>query len=221
MPIYEIGRGQYEIGDELVGDDYDEFDVGEYDDEEIEELLGADDDDYDDDEVGVRLPFGRRMFRRPKRRRPGRAMVARPRRLPRAMAQAVAQRRVRSMAVLKTADPDKPRQYPLGFDSVTMVAAGATSQITSRPQVLFRPERLVLSQAAAPAFLVNDLIVGKNSQFAAAGTLPGDAFGPTAFGVRLRCDTAQISNDVVLDVTNISAGALRFNAAIFGDVVEY
>ena len=209
MEEYEIG--EYEIGDELVGE-YDEYDVG---DDEIEELLA-------EDEVGLRIPFGKRMFaprrRAPTRRAPARQMV---RRVSPAMQQALARKRVQGMAVLKKAMPDKPRQYPLGFDSVATVAAGATSQITSRPQVLFRPERLVLSQAAAPAFLINDLIVGKNSQFAAAGTLPGDAFGPTAFGVRLRCDTAQISNDVVLDVTNISAGALRFNAAIFGDVVEY
>ena len=109
-------------------------------------------------------------------------------------------KRVKGMALLKKAKPSKPRQYPLGFDSVTTVAAAATTQITSRPQVLFRPERLVLSSAAAPAFLINDLIVGKDSQFAAAGTLPGDAFGPTAFGVRLRCDTAQISNFIFANV---------------------
>lgn len=212
--MYEIGE-EYEIGedDELVGyDDYDEFDVG---DDEIEELLA-------EEEVGARMGLPSMFSRVRSRAKRGRTPTRRPRRrITRPMAQAIANKRVRNMAVLKRAEPDKPRQYPLGFDSVATVAAGATSQITSRPQVLFRPERLVLSQAAAPAFLVNDLIVGKNSQFAAAGTLPGDAFGPTAFGVRLRCDTAQISNDVVLDVTNISAGALRFNAAIFGDVVEY
>jgi hypothetical protein len=33
-------------------------------------------------------------------------------------------------------------------------------------------------------------------------------------------DTTQISQDIVLSVTNISAGALRFNAALIGPSVE-
>lgn len=126
----------------------------------------------------------------------------------------------RSAAIVREKPPTESREYPMGFDTVGTVAAGANVQIISRPQVTFRPERLVIGGAIAASFLVNDIKVGKNSQLTNSAALPGDAFAPTAFGVRLRMDTAQVSMDVVLDVTNISAGALRFNAALFGKAIQ-
>jgi hypothetical protein len=123
-------------------------------------------------------------------------------------------------AMLRTRAPTKGREYVLGFDSVTTVAAAATAVITTRPQVVFRPDRLVIPASIAPAFLLNDLKVGKNSQFAAATAVPAEVFTQGAFGVRLKNDTAQVSMDIILNVTNISGGALRFNAALIGPAVE-
>lgn len=123
--------------------------------------------------------------------------------------------------VLRYEPPTQSRQYPLGFDSGAAGVAAATNVlITSRPQQIFRPERLILSTAAAPAFLVNDILVGNRSQLVAAGALPGDAFRPDAFGVRLKCDVAKVSQDITLSVTNLTAATQRFNAALIGDVVQ-
>ncbi len=121
---------------------------------------------------------------------------------------------------LRTRMPSKGREYVMGLDSVATVAAAATAIITTRPQVIFRPDRLVVPASIAASFLINDLRVGKNSQFVSATAVPAEAFTQGAFGVRLKMDTAQISQDIILSVTNISGGALRFNAALIGPAVE-
>lgn len=137
-----------------------------------------------------------------------------------ALRRAIAAKRVASGTLVKQTRPDKARDYPLSLDSVTTIAAAATASITTRPQVLFRAERLVIGNAIAPSFLVNDLKIGKNSQFVNAGSLPGEAFSNLSVGVTLKMDTAQVGNDIVINVTNTSAGALRFVAAILGSAVE-
>lgn len=139
---------------------------------------------------------------------------------------AMYQRRISAMPgypggqTLRTRAPSRAREQMLGFDSVATIAAAATASITSRPQVTFRPDRLVVAGAVAASFLINDLKIGKNSQLLAGVAVPAEAFGQTAFGVRLKMDTAQVSQDIILNVTNISAGALRFNAVMIGPSVE-
>jgi len=122
--------------------------------------------------------------------------------------------------VLRERGMSKAREYVLGFDSVATVAAAATAIITNRPQVVFRPDRIVVPASISPSFLINDFKVGKNSQFAAASAVPAEIFSQNAFGVRLKMDTANPAVDVVINVTNISAGALRFLAAVIGPAVE-
>lgn len=194
MPV-EIGD-DFDLGDDFVGDDL----IG---DDDLEALLG---DAY---EIGARRRRGGR------RGSPGGARNAGA-----AMQRAALMKRVQQGTLVRESLPTKSRQYVLGMDSVVTVAAGATINITAQPQVVFRPERLVISSAIATSFLLNDFKVGKNSQFASSGAVPADAFAPTAFGVMLKCDTAQISNTLTMNVTNISAGALRFLASVFGEAVE-
>ncbi len=116
--------------------------------------------------------------------------------------------------------PDKAREQFLGLDSVTTIAAAATVNVTSRPQVTFRPDRLVIAATVAASFLINSFFIGRNNQSIGNVAVPAEAFTQGAFGVRLKLDTAQISQDVVLNVTNTSAGALRFNAVLIGPSVE-
>jgi hypothetical protein len=86
--------------------------------------------------------------------------------------------------------------------------------------VIFRPDRLVVPASLADSFVINDIKVGKNSQMVNGVAIPAAAFSNTAVGVRLKMDTAQISQDVLLSVTNISAAAARFIAALIGPSVE-
>lgn len=108
----------------------------------------------------------------------------------------------------------------LGFDSVAAVAAGASAIITQRPQVLFQPSRVVIPAAIAGFFIVNDLKIGKNSQFTASGALPAAVFSELSVGVALAMDAAQIAQDIVLSVTNTDVAAHRFIAAMIGESCE-
>jgi hypothetical protein len=133
---------------------------------------------------------------------------------------AVALARAAGGNVVTQREPTRSKEIPLGFDSVSTIAAAATSDVTSRPQVTFRPDRLVIPSTIAASFLVTDLKIGNKSQFASSTSLPAEVFTQGAFGVRLKMDTAQISQDVTLRVTNLSGGALRFFAALIGPSVE-
>jgi len=138
----------------------------------------------------------------------------------RALTQAIAERRAQAGALLTERHPTRAREYPLGFVSAAAVPAGGFARITTRPQVPFRLDRLVVPSDLAGLFTIDDVKVGKNSQFAAEGSVPARIFQENAVGVCLKGDTAQVSMDVTLSVTNISGAAAFFRAAIIGPAVE-
>lgn len=136
--------------------------------------------------------------------------------------QAVAARLAAAGIVTSTRGPTKAREYPLGFDSgAILIPNGAGVSITNRPQVIFRVERLVIPSDIGGGFVVEDVIVGKNSQLASNTVgLPARVFDERGVGVRLAGDTAQISQDITLKITNVSGAPARFRAAIIGPAVE-
>jgi hypothetical protein len=89
-----------------------------------------------------------------------------------------------------------------------------------QPQVIFRPERLVVPSNLAIDFLITDIKVGKNSQLVSTGALPAVMFTEVAFGVRLKMDTCQISMFVTISVTNQNPAARNFQGGIVGPAVE-
>jgi len=136
------------------------------------------------------------------------------------MMAALAQRRAMAGALMDTRGPTKAREYPLGFATAAAVGAGASGIATAQPQVPFRIDRLVVPSDIAGLFTIDDLKVGKNSQFAATGAVPARIFQENGVGVCLKGDTAQVSMLVTLNVTNISGGAATFRAAVIGPAVE-
>ncbi|MFM7009972.1 MAG: hypothetical protein ACKO0Z_11690 [Betaproteobacteria bacterium] len=135
-----------------------------------------------------------------------------------AMARAAQVKQAGGLAV-QNSQPTKARELPLGFDSVANVAAGATAQITERPQVTFRPDRFVVAAAIAEFFLINDIKVGKDSQLIGAAAIPAEAFSNLSVGVSMKMDTANVGIDVLISVTNIDAAAHRFNGTLIGPAV--
>lgn len=182
------------------------YEIGE---DPIDEILMGEDDDYylgEDYYLGA-MP---KRFRGRRRSSRGRALRAR-------MAASHAART--ATKVVETV-PSKARTSTLGFDSAANIAADATTTQTTRPQVTFRLERLVIPQAIAPNFLITDVRVGKNSQFLNGNAVPGEVFASNAVGVGLKGDTCPTGNDVIINATNISAGAVRFFGAFIGTSVE-
>lgn len=122
---------------------------------------------------------------------------------------------------VKDQAPTQARELPLGFDSVTDVTKSTSAKITSRPQVTFRPDRLVVAAAVAEFFLIDDLKIGKNSQLTSGDSIPAEAFSNLSVGVGMKMDTANIGIDIVLSVTNIdSASDHRFNGVLIGPAVQ-
>lgn len=116
--------------------------------------------------------------------------------------------------------PTRSREFPLGFVSNGQIAPAGSQSIVNRPQVPFRVDRLVVPSDIAGSFTIDDLKVGKDSQFAASGSVPARVFAENGVGVSLKGDTAAISQDVVIATTNIGGGALTFRAAVIGPAVE-
>lgn len=126
----------------------------------------------------------------------------------------------RGGVLVKSVQPTKARLFPIGFTSDGVIAAGASAIIVSRPQVLFRGLRLSVPSDIAGDFTIDDLKVGKNSMFASESSLPARCLQEDAWGVYMHMDTAQISQDVSLAVTNISGADRTFRAMLLGKVAE-
>lgn len=123
---------------------------------------------------------------------------------------------------VQTAQPKNAQTMVLGIESNGTVAAAASAVITFKAQVLFRGRRLLIPDAIAAAFTVDDIKIGNASQFAASGAVPASAFGESVNGAgtdNLVMGTAQVSQDIVMTVTNRSLAAVQFRAALFGDAV--
>jgi hypothetical protein len=144
-------------------------------------------------------------------------------RLPKAKKNALARELLRRKAdagtLLRNVPPRSSREYALGLGS-TSVAGNSSANINVQPQVIFRPERLVVPSNIAVDFLITDIKVGKNSQLVSTGALPAVMFTENAFGVRLKMDTAQVSMFVTVAVTNQNAAARNFQGGLVGPAVE-
>jgi hypothetical protein len=136
-----------------------------------------------------------------------------------AMARDLLRRRVQAGTLMRSVSPRSSREYALGLGS-TSVPGSASANINVQPQVIFRPERLVVPSNIAVDFLITDIKVGKNSQLVSTGALPAVMFTENAFGVRLKMDTAQISMFVTISVTNQNPNARNFQGGLVGPAVE-
>jgi hypothetical protein len=205
-------------GHELLGDDSGDDMAAFLDGDDSGDDMGRMDfvgelegDDFGDDSGAFAHVLGRWPFKKKRGSARQQLMAAR--------AAAIAQRRVQDGAILQDTNPTKSREYILGFDS-TSVPGATSANITKRPQVIFRPERVIIPSSVGVDFQVLDIKVGKNSQFSASGEVPAVVFAETAFGVRLKMDTAQVSMDVTISVRNTNAAQRNFTAAIIGPAVE-
>lgn len=188
------------LGDLLDGDDSSGYEYTEIlsGDDESGEFIG--DEICGDDSLGAVV----------RRKKPQRTQ---------AMRNDIIRRRVNAGAILRNVAPRNAREYALGLGS-TSVAGSSSANINVQPQVIFRPERLVVPSNIAVDFLITDIKVGKNSQLVSTGALPAVMFTENAFGVRLKMDTAQISMFVTVSVTNQNVVARNFQGGLVGPAVE-
>lgn len=122
--------------------------------------------------------------------------------------------------VVRKSDPDKARVLYLGFQSAAAIAAGATANISANPQDVFKPRKLIIPASIAPAFVINDIKVGNISQLSSSDPVPAEAFVADSVAGDVAFDTAQVSQQITFNVTNISGAPTIFRAAINGYVAR-
>ena len=137
----------------------------------------------------------------------------------RAIKRDLLRRRIQSGALLRSVAPRSSREYAIGLGS-TSIAGNSSARIYVKPQLVFRPERLLVPSCIAMDFLVTDVRIGRKSQLVSKGAIPAVMFTENAFGVRLRMDTAQPSMFITISVTNLNRAARNFQGGIIGPAVE-
>jgi hypothetical protein len=120
-------------------------------------------------------------------------------------------------------EPTHPRQFPIGFASPQgqPVPGGGQQLIETKPQVLFRGERLAVPNSIVLNFQIVDVKVGKDSQLAAPGNMPSEVFSNISIGVRMELDTAEPGITITIIVQNVDLNnEHNFGSVLYGTVVE-
>lgn len=100
--------------------------------------------------------------------------------------------------------PMQVRRYTLAFPKTTL-APGVKTRLTVRPQMPFRPERLVIPDEYSDAE-IHEIMVGNRQQLVSSNTLPASLFGPTQIGVNMQFDTANVAQDITIVVSRPKGG---------------
>lgn len=106
----------------------------------------------------------------------------------------------------------------LNMSSGVNILPNMSAQITGRPpHVPFRPERIIIGGTPRD-WIVNDIRIGRRSQFSQSGDVPGEFFASTGIGSFVSFETVQVAMDFVMLVTHVGSeetGAL-FVCSVFG-----
>jgi hypothetical protein len=105
------------------------------------------------------------------------------------------------------ASPLKIREFPVG-------------EIEVKPQVRFQGHRLAVAASQARYFNIVDIKVGKDSQLAATGEMPAEAFSSLAVGTQMELDCAPPGIVITLIVRNTDTAPQDFGAVLYGEVEE-
>lgn len=218
------------VGDELLGDD----DVsGGVLYAGADELIGADpdavalmagDDDYAGDELWAgaapRRPtaFGRgRGGFNPRQRTALSQVMNRQMQADRF----AARRRAFQMshgqpALVRQISPDRKLKLPAGF-SATGITTLASATITVRPQCLFRADELVIPETFANNFVITELSIGQIRLIVGSAPVPAAAFSEKSLRpLKLDWPTNQITQEILMQVTNIAATTQAIYGMFFG-----
>ena len=107
----------------------------------------------------------------------------------------------RGAAIMQAARIQKELFLPV--PSTSLPSATPTAIINVQPQLTCQINQLVIPSNVGPFFLINDVIIGTRSQFAAPGAVSGVGLSEVQTG-SLKGDTATLGTIISVSVTNIS-----------------
>lgn len=103
----------------------------------------------------------------------------------------------------------------------TAIAGESTANISTQPQVIFKPERLEVPDEIVRDFFLVDLMVGRYSQLVSPGAIPMSMFVDCRHRyLKLDMDTAPISQFITVRVMNTNPNYRYFYGAIVGRRLE-
>lgn len=106
------------------------------------------------------------------------------------------------------------------INSGATIALSTSGTITTRPQVNFQPDQLIVSPSIAPNFDIQSWTIGIQPQQAAAGNVCGDCF-PAQNGPHFQFDVCDNGTDIIFNVTNLDTAAAHvFKAMLVGYQVD-
>lgn len=245
--LYEVAGDEddYAVGDdfgddiigaeEIIGADDDQYAVGDADaDELMAAASGAVSAPRRILRPAMRMPqrfMPARRVARPAFARPARQVIARPRvaiarpqvavrpRQPAPRPQGTLPPNARVVQVRRE-DPQRVRKLSMGLRSTVDVLPGDVQDLPTRPQMIFRIERMIVPSDIAGSFDIIDLKVGNKSQFVASGPISARTFSQETQGAEIHCDTAELGKEIMLTVRNTSGAAMRFQATFMGTAID-
>lgn len=113
----------------------------------------------------------------------------------------------------------RERGLIMGFDRQT-IALNTTADFTANPQVPFRPRTMIVAATSIDGLVIEDIKVGKNSQFVTAGAVPAATFSTDATFKDFKFDTAVPGIDVVVTATDVSGAANTVAISMNGVAAE-
>jgi len=147
----------------------------------------------------------------------GREIVgaAAPRRLPSALAQA----RMRQAKGVATQRDQSARRMWAAFPA-TVVAGSGTTQISIRPNQLFRPEDLIIPNSLSSCFHVTDFRVNNRSMFVASGgEIPAEVWSHLNPMRAVLFDSADQGSTVDITVVNQLTTSATFYGLLTGSCI--
>lgn len=128
-------------------------------------------------------------------------------------------------AVMGADVPRVARKQYIALGDRQNLNPNASVTITALPQSVARIERLVIESIGAATasgkdFVVSRLDVGDMRQISGAGELPGTMFESQGFQLDNKLDTSNPGNQIIITITNVSAGAIVIAAGAVGTVIR-
>lgn len=96
------------------------------------------------------------------------------------------------------------------------IPAGSTVEIRSQPQYPFKPLGLIIDDASAEDFVIEDIKIGTDTLMADGGPIPATQFKGDALLNRMFQRTGQTSQKFTLRVKNVSGSARPFYGNMVG-----
>lgn len=98
----------------------------------------------------------------------------------------------------------------------------SAAEIVVQPQMAFLPERLVVPDAIAPFFVIEDIQIGSRAQFASGVAISAEFFTATAVDAALKLDVAAPGTEIRFRVRYIGKDprGKRFQADLIGRAAD-